>query len=403
MKRAIVVGSGAGGATVAKELAGYFDVTVLESGGAFRPLATTLPALEWVKRSHLLLDPRQIQMFYPAVRVRKTDGMFVVTGAGLGGSTTIGTGCALADGAPLKALGIDLDREFEETTREIPANTDHSTRWLPSTRRLFEICADMRLHPRPTPKAIDPEKCRLCGRCTLGCPRGAKWDSRRYLDQARRSGVRVLTGCHVERIDVKNGQATGVHTHCGLVGRFLAADLVVLAAGGLGTPAILQRSGIRNRASAVDTMLCVGAQFQDALQCHEIPLPFVVERPGYFMSPYFDLFAFLFSRSCRHAARHTVALTATMSNPEALQNALALTEEIFERMGAGEPASGKVTAAHPRGALALTSRDLHPPELPANVWAADASLLPASASGPQMLTIIALAKRIAAELKSRAG
>jgi choline dehydrogenase-like flavoprotein len=39
MKHAIVIGSGAGGATVAKELQGKFDVTVLESGKEFQPLS----------------------------------------------------------------------------------------------------------------------------------------------------------------------------------------------------------------------------------------------------------------------------------------------------------------------------------------------------------------------------
>ena len=42
MKRAIVVGSGAGGATAAKELQGAFDVTVLEAGGEFEPLGLSL-------------------------------------------------------------------------------------------------------------------------------------------------------------------------------------------------------------------------------------------------------------------------------------------------------------------------------------------------------------------------
>ena len=40
--RAIVVGSGAGGATAARELQGTFDVTVLEAGGSFRPLSFDL-------------------------------------------------------------------------------------------------------------------------------------------------------------------------------------------------------------------------------------------------------------------------------------------------------------------------------------------------------------------------
>jgi len=159
MKRAVVVGSGAGGATVARELAGRFDVTILEAGGNFRPFPTALSCLEWLKAAHIFLDERQIQMFFPSMRVRKTDGMVVVTGTGLGGSTTISTGTAMRRDQDLKALGIDLDEEFEEVAREIPVNTGHSRKWLPSTRRLFEICEEMRLDPQPAPKMVDPERC----------------------------------------------------------------------------------------------------------------------------------------------------------------------------------------------------------------------------------------------------
>ena len=44
MKRALVIGSGAGGATAARALQGAFDVTVLEAGDAFRPLSLSLKA-----------------------------------------------------------------------------------------------------------------------------------------------------------------------------------------------------------------------------------------------------------------------------------------------------------------------------------------------------------------------
>ena len=42
MKKAVVVGSGAGGATIAKELQGSYDVTVLEAGSAFKRLESDL-------------------------------------------------------------------------------------------------------------------------------------------------------------------------------------------------------------------------------------------------------------------------------------------------------------------------------------------------------------------------
>ncbi len=415
MKRAVVVGSGAGGATVARELAGRFDVTVLESGGGFRPYSTALPCLEWLKRSRLLFDPRQIPLFFPFMRVRKTEDVLIVTGSGLGGSTAISGGTGLRADRSLKALGINLDEEFAEVAREIPVSTEHAKKWLPCTRRLFEICGEMHLDPQPAPKMASPETCRLCGRCVTGCQHTAKWDSRRYLDEARRAGARVLTGCPVERIEIRNGRATGVHARFGLLRRFFAADVVVLAAGGLGTPVILENTGLAAEPSlSVDPALCIAAEWPDALQCHEIPVPFIVQRPGYQVAPYFDLLSFLFRREWRWAARHTLVLMVrladessgavskkrihkrlTEADRRAFEDGLSLAREILERFGATATVLGTVHAAHPAGTVPLTSNNVHPERLPENVWVADASLLPHAPGAPQILTIVALAKRVA--------
>ena len=86
MKRAIVIGAGAGGATAAKELQGTFDVTILEAGKEFAPFSWTLPALEKLKKTGLLLDEREIQMVFPAMRIRKAErGLVLVNGRGPGG------------------------------------------------------------------------------------------------------------------------------------------------------------------------------------------------------------------------------------------------------------------------------------------------------------------------------
>jgi len=96
MKRAIVVGSGAGGATAAKELQGAFDVTVLEAGGPFRPFDVDLSLVEKVKRIGLLFDEREIRLLFPAMKIQKTaDGMVLVKGITTGGTTTLATGNAL--------------------------------------------------------------------------------------------------------------------------------------------------------------------------------------------------------------------------------------------------------------------------------------------------------------------
>ncbi|HSL67395.1 MAG TPA: hypothetical protein VK977_04480, partial [Actinomycetota bacterium] len=59
---------------------------------------------------------------------------------------------------------------------------------------------------------------------------------------------------------------------------------------------------------------------------------------------------------------------------------------------------GTVHAGHPGGMLPLTeasARKVHDDRLPENVFVADATLFPRSLGNPPILTIIALAKRVA--------
>ena len=155
MKRALVIGSGAGGATAAKELQGAFDVTVLEAGGDFRPLSLSLRTLERLKSTHLLFDERLIHFPFPAMQIRKTPDMVLVNGIGTGGSTAICVGNAVRMDQDLRAIGIDLDAEFEEVFREIPISTAHQKVWRKHTRQLFQIFQEMGLEPVPMPKMGD--------------------------------------------------------------------------------------------------------------------------------------------------------------------------------------------------------------------------------------------------------
>ena len=315
MKHAIVVGSGAGGATVAKELQGRFEVTVLEAGGAFRPLALGLPAIERIKAAGLLFDERELSLIFPTIQIRKTPEMVLVNGIGLGGTTTICTGNALRMDRDLRALGIDLDAEFQEVYREIQVTTVHQKRWRQHTRRLFEICRQMDLDPQPTPKMGDYAKCAGCGRCVFGCTRGAKWDSRQFLQIALERGARVMTKCPVERVVIENGRAAGVEVRKGWARQFYPADLVVLAAGGLATPVILQNSGIPCESRLfVDPVLSVAITYDDAFQHREIEMPFVVQRPHFILSPYFDYVSFPFNKMWRYPAKDILGMMIKLAD-----------------------------------------------------------------------------------------
>ncbi len=419
MKRALVIGSGAGGATVARELQGTFDVTVLEAGGEFRPLSLSLRTLERLKSTGLLFDEREIHVAFPTMQIRKTPDMVLVNGIGTGGSTAICAGNALRMDQDLRAIGVDLDPEFEEIYRQIPISTAHQKRWRKHTRQLFQICQEMGLEPVPTPKMGDYTRCINCGRCIFGCPEGVKWDSRQFLDAAVGQGAKLITGCKVEAVEIEDGRATGVRARHGLVHRFYPADLVILAAGGFATPAILDKSGIPCEPRLfVDPVLTVAAPWEGSRQCREVEMPFVAQWPGYILSPYFDFLSFFFNDQWKFPARDILGVmikladsdegrvtrqgvqkTLSGADKEHLAAAQKVATEILCRLGAREEDLflGTINAGHPGGSLPLTEREagsLHHARLPRNLYVADASLLPRSLGNPPILTIIALAKRV---------
>lgn len=419
MKTAIVVGSGAGGATVAKELQGRFDVTVLEAGGEFRPFPLDLKFVERVKKLGLMLDERQIGLLFPSMKVRKSGGMVMVNGVGLGGTTTLATGNGIRFDHDLKAIGLDLDAEFEELYREVPISTDHQKRWKPATRRLFSICQDMGLEPAPLPKMGYPENCVHCGRCVLGCAYGAKWDSRQFLRAAESKGAKVICDSRVTRVVVDGSRAIGVKVKRGLRTEFLPADLVVLAAGGFGSPSILKRSGIPCEDRLfVDPVLCVAVKHQDARQNKELSMPFVVQKEGYILAPYFDHLSYFFNNDWTIPARDTLGMmikladasigsvangtiskSLTPEDRQRLADGVDVCCEIFGRKGVQRRDTwlGTINAGHPGGMLPLTSESassMHPAALPENLYVADATLFPRSLGNPPILTIMAMAKRI---------
>ena len=423
--KALIIGSGAGGAMAAKMLARDFDVTVLEAGGAFRPLAFPLNTLSALRPTGLYFDERLISLIMPNMRIAKTPDQVVVYGRGLGGTTTLATGNAVRADKGLKAIGINLDEEFEALAAELPITTDHQPHWSKLTRQTFDTMRELGYDPQPMPKLLRPADCRLCGYCSIGCPHGAKWDTRELLD-----GINVITNCRVERLDIGDGRVRRVIARQGLRTVTFEADVIILAAGGIGTPQILSASGIAcEQRLFVDPVLCVAAPMAGARQDRQLLMPFVSQRDGYIISPYIDWLSYFFNRQWRKPMDGIVSLMIKMADEEqgTVEGALGRSTkvrktltprdqdilkrgvedctEILLRMGVRreEIFLGTLNSGHPGGMLPLTAAEadtLHSPLLPDNLYVADASLLPESLGLPPILTIMALARRIAKTIKA---
>jgi choline dehydrogenase-like flavoprotein len=263
------------------------------------------------------------------------------------------------------------------------------------------------------------QRCVHCGRCVFGCPHGVKWDSRQFLKIALDNGAQLATDCEVDRVVIENGRAIGVRVKQGWGHAFYPADLVVLAAGGLGTPVILEHSGIACEPSFfVDPVLCIAGRAEGCRQCYEVEMPFVVQREGFIISPYFDYLSFFFDRAWRYPAEDVVGIMVKIADASTgsigskgihkrltdedrrrLDEGIGIGRAILRRFGIApdETFLGTINAGHPGGSLPLTPHEavsLHHDRLPPNLYVADATLLPRSLGNPPILTIVALAKRV---------
>lgn len=423
-KKVIVVGSGAGGAMAAFELADTCDVTILEAGGEFHPFSAPINAFASFRKTGVFLDERMIRLLLPNMVVRKSESMVMVNGIGIGGTTTLATGNAVRSDEALRALGIDLDAEFAELYDRLPITTEHRRYWNAATKELFDIFEEMGLSPQPTPKFLKQPMCANCGHCAIGCPTDIKWDVRELIREAVKKGAKLVTGCRVKKFEISGNEVTGIVAMQGARKGTYRADLVILAAGGFGSPVILENSGIEcSKTLFVDPVLCVAAVRKDFHQDQQLLMPFYSRQDGYMLSPYLDYLSFFFDKRWRYPKSDIVSLMIKMADDSEgsselraihkgiteadrirLKRGVRQCRQILRRMGIPKEETflGILNAGHPGGMLPLnshTKESLHDPRLPENLYVADSTIFPESAGLPPILTIMALSMKVAEKCK----
>ncbi len=429
--KAIVIGSGAGGATAARELAiRGFEVIILEAGQPFHPLTHKVSWVSPLRGTWLLKDAESIEHVFPHYQVDRTSGDLVIfRGVTEGGSTSISCGNMVRAENGLKEIGLDLTREFEEIEQRLTIGPVPRERWRPLSREMFDQAEKLGFSPKPTPKVGTPAKCVGCGYCELGCVAGAKWDSRQVYADLLGRGVSLKTDSRVIKVIVEGGSAKGVLVARGSSIDRVDGDIVVLSAGGVGTAQILRRSGIPPSDSLwVDVVLTVGGVAKGARMLNEPPMVWFAKRDHYILSPYFDLLSYWFHKPWKSVpvedgvgmmikladtengtvnADGTIVKSLTDVDKKNLEDAKVEAKEIMEASGVTGPyVDGLVHGGHLGGTVPLTKDDLetmHPSWLPQDLWVADLSLMPRSQGLPTMLTTAALALRVARKIAEEKG
>jgi choline dehydrogenase-like flavoprotein len=248
----VIIGSGAGGGTVAQELSSLcrdgVRIAVLEKGPKLRDDEFTGREVEMAKALY-----EDGGGFLTAEQT-----MTLAFGSAYGGSTVVYTGTSLLP--PERVLqrwsvpGLTFADVEQRARKHMAENNVHLLEepLLNENNRLFvEGC--QRLHYRVQQFPVNLKGCRGSSLCNLGCPNQAKQGTHRVqLPQAERNGVEVVTRCNVLRIEEqkifacvsekpKDGKGEpsawepGEHQ--------IDAKVVVVCAGAVNSPALLLRSG----------------------------------------------------------------------------------------------------------------------------------------------------------------
>ncbi|MFQ5746343.1 MAG: GMC family oxidoreductase N-terminal domain-containing protein [Gemmatimonadota bacterium] len=247
----LVIGSGAGGGTVARELIPLSRdgrrVIVLEQGAKLADDEFTGRELEMAEALYEAGGG-----FLTADRT-----MTLAFGRTYGGSTAVYTGTSLV--APKRIIeGWDVPglAHADVARRAARYMAENHVHLLPpeeineNNDRFVEGCDRLGLRAEQFP--VNVKGCRGSSLCNLGCPNRAKQGTDRVqLPAAERAGVEVVTRAEVVRLEeraavvrVREGQPgeKGGPSEWAPGDVRVRARIVVLAAGAVGSPALLLRS-----------------------------------------------------------------------------------------------------------------------------------------------------------------
>jgi len=427
----IIVGSGPGGATVARELSKKGKkVLILERGYDQRKrfyYGTYLGAMRYSDRMSLLFTEEGLNIIAPVM---------------VGGATSMYCGCAAEPPGWLKdKYGVDIDAEVKQTIDELNIQPLAEDLRGSASTRIAMAGQALGYNWFAQPKFMDPARSHQHGKrfdcqatCMLGCRCGAKWNAAEWVFEAVADGARLVEGARVKKVIIEDGHAVGVVGRLG-AGKFSArADTVIISAGGIGSPRLLQKSGL-NQAGVgmtMDTTVMIYGVTRQEGTGKEPPMSWSWESPdtGYMLSTLTDPWLLYPLSAIRKGIGPAlrwfqwhkmlgimiklkddisggiypdgkIRKPLTAGDNERLAEAYQVCRRILFEAGAKKSSifMRPLIGTHPSGSVRIGSMLDH--NLKSEIdglYVCDASVFPEALDRPTVLTIIGLAKRLARHL-----
>jgi len=417
----IIVGSGPGGASVAKELVDTDKNVLMLERGDNDPIKGSLTQVA-------------MNAGIPTQSLLFTNYKFLAMVRGLctGGSSIFY--CATAFDPPFEmmdAYGIDLRKEVQQLKQEIPIAPAEDRLMGVGAKRIMNSALELGFEWKKLNKFIYQDKCKPdCHKCSYGCPYGAKWTARNFVEESTAKGMTLVNGAKVSKVLFEGGRAVGVRYRKNLVHHDVYAKQIVISAGGVGSPEILKRSGLDRvgRDFFFDPLVMVFGTVKGLGSKGEIQMAAGthMKQRGYLMVDLnFPTPIYLgqsmpklrlhkaFSRSNtlmimikikdalggRITNSGGVRKSLTAADKAKLQDGFGHAKKILKNAGAKGIFAGWTVAAHPGGTVKIN--DMLDSDLKTgweNLYVCDCSVIPEAWGLPPTLTLLALGKRLGRHL-----
>lgn len=245
-----IVGSGAGGATAARELAARgLKVVVLEEG----------PAISSKDFTGRIKD--SFKTLYRNTGADATTGIpsiLVPTGRCLGGTTVVNMGTCFRAPDPVLNNWVEMGLTdyspeglaplYDEVEEEMSVQAVKPEVMGKGGETIARGAEKLGLHPRPIRRNVS-DACHGCGNCAYGCQQDAKQSMiLNAIPAAEKAGAVFYCDTRAETLVHDGEKITGVHgrvqTDSGTFSVDIAARVVILSAGALHTPALMLKNGV---------------------------------------------------------------------------------------------------------------------------------------------------------------